>query len=128
MAFALLCCADFSQSAECLPVEARGKQCVTSCLMYLITACQTNPVSMQTSCLNDILFAGSHMYSALCEATCTSGLIDPENLPCRLVYKSKTWYVVHEGVIFGFIQGNSLSNVHTNHTLGYAFREACLEA
>ena len=128
MAFALLCCADFSQSAECLPVEARGKQCVTSCLMYLITACQTNPVSMQTSCLNDILFAGSHMYSALCEATCTSGLIDPENLPCRLVYKSKTWYVVHEGVKSGFIQGNSLSNVHTNHTLGYAFREACLEA
>ena len=38
--YSLLRSADYNQADECFPADAIGRQCVPSCLMFLITASQ----------------------------------------------------------------------------------------
>ena len=64
MSFSLVSTADYSQAAQCFPVNARGRQCVPSCLMILITVNDMPCSNIRTENLSDILFAGSYLYCA----------------------------------------------------------------
>ena len=127
MSFSLVSTADYSQAAQCFPVNARGRQCVPSCLMFLITVNDMPCSNIRTENLNDILFAGSYLYCAICESTSASGLLDPENLPERIYYSGKTVYIRHSQVFSGFIEENPLKDGQIYHSLENAFLKATVD-
>jgi len=108
MVFSLVSSANYSQGAECLPSEARGRQCVPSCLMFLLTAYTKPCANIVTDDLNEILYAGSNLYCALRECGAISDLTDPQDLPERVSYKGRTIFVRHKGVLSGFMGENPL--------------------
>lgn len=122
MYFRLVCNADYIQAAECLPIEARGRQCVPNSLMFLITAYENQPCKyIDSNCLNDILCAGSQLYCALYESICSSsGLMDPADMPQCIRYKGSTVYIKHTAVISGFIEEDVQADNINCHTLEYA--------
>ena len=127
MAFSLISRADFSQSAECLPIDARGRQCVPSCLIFLLMANgQKSCYDIDTEGLNDILFDGSHLYCAMMESNPRIGLIDPTTLPQRVSYKGKLLFVKNKELLTGFLHENPLADNLTYHTLENAFLKACI--
>lgn len=102
--FSLLCSAGCHQASENMPMEARGKQCVTTCLMFLIEVNYVKACSLiQAEDLKDVLFAGSHLYCATCKIIGTSGLLDPTVIPRRIAYKGHTVYFTHKGIKSGLI-------------------------
>lgn len=103
--FFLKCCADFHQGSSGLPINARGRQCVPSCFMFLITIKYFKPgLSFITKDLNEILIAGSQLYLAICDEELTTGFIDPEKLPVHVCYKQKRIFCTHSNVITGLIE------------------------
>ena len=101
--------ADYNQADECFPADAIGRQCVPSCLMFLITASQIlSCEDIQTADLNDILFACSHLYCAIHQSDSNLEFTDPANLPERVSYKGNTVYISHGRVASGVMQENSI--------------------
>ena len=126
MVFTLIKSADFNQAAECLPSDARGLQCVPTCLMFLLTSRHMKPcITIQTEDLNEILFAGSHLYCALHQLVSTSDLIDPVSLPERISYNDKTVYIKHVQVLSGFMEENANIDGQNYFKLEDAFSKAC---
>ena len=127
MVFTLIKSADFNQAAECLPSDARGRQCVPTCLMFLLTSRHMKPcITIQTEDLNEILFAGSHLYCALHQLVSTSDLIDPVSLPERISYNDKTVYIKHVQVLSGFMEENANIDGQNYFKLEDAFSKACV--
>ncbi|XP_060571280.1 uncharacterized protein LOC132729522 [Ruditapes philippinarum] len=118
MVFTYLCSADYNQGAECFPAVARGRQCVPSCLMFLLTATYIKPcTSLKTVDLNDIMFAGSFLYCALYQLGIASDFVDPQRIPERISYQKKTMFVTHKSVLSGFMKHHSLIDNQTYYSL-----------
>ena len=64
-------------------------------------------ITIQTEDLNEILFAGSHLYCALHQLVSTSDLINQVSLPERISYNDKTVYIKHVQVLSGFMEENA---------------------
>lgn len=125
MVYSLVSSADYNQAAECFPIDARGRQCVPSCLMFLLYVNYVQSCLNIESCdLNEIMQAGSNLYCALRQCGLISGLVDPLKLPGRIFYKGETVYITHKGVLTGFIE----DNVSTDGQVYHKFEHALLKA
>ena len=124
--FSLVIAADFNQAAECLPENARGRQCVLNCVMFLITSKYLKPpVHMQKEDLHDIMFAGSYLYNALHASHPSSGLVDPLNIPERIQYKGKTIHVSQKAVLTSFMGSSCHIDEENIFSLDRALTSAC---
>ncbi|XP_060554156.1 uncharacterized protein LOC132715189, partial [Ruditapes philippinarum] len=103
--FLLHTTADFNQASENLPIKARGRQCVPTCLMFLIAVNYVKPCLLfQGEDLNDVMFAGSFLYCAMSEKQHDLvGLMDPTTFPERIAYKGHTVYLTHKRTITGLM-------------------------
>jgi hypothetical protein len=107
MAYSRICSADFNQAAECLPIDARGKQCVPCCLMFFIIS-HSRPCSSITSAdMNDILFAGSNLYCKLQLKGRQHEYMEPQELPEYIVYNSNKFHVRFKDVLSGVLNDQS---------------------
>jgi hypothetical protein len=106
MAFSVIASAAYHQGAECLPAQARGRQCVPCSVMYLITVKFIKPVrSLNKNDLNDILHAGSYLYCAIhYKNSITTDFIHPEEIPKRIYYQKQRVSVIHKEIISGVIR------------------------
>ncbi|XP_060603886.1 uncharacterized protein LOC132756767 [Ruditapes philippinarum] len=128
MAFSVIASAAYHQGAECLPAQARGRQCVPCSVMYLITVKFIKPVrSLNKNDLNDILHAGSYLYCAIhYKNSITTDFIHPEEIPKRIYYQKQRVSVIHKGVISGVIGLVHMENGPFLQTLECALLNSCV--
>ena len=108
MHFTLISSADFHQGDVCLPSEARGRQCVPTCLIFLISIARIQPCrQINTPLLNEILYAGSYLYCALNQGrNLTSHLTSPTDLPEHITWRNISVYIRHKKIFSGFLLKN----------------------
>lgn len=124
--FSLICTADFHQASEHLPKEARGRQCVTNCHIFLITVNYVKgALTLDSEDLNGILFDGSHLYNATREISNAEDFIDPVLLPNRISYKGHYVSTIHKGILTGLLDENiPTCNESVYHKLDIALAKA----
>jgi hypothetical protein len=106
MVFQLICKADYNQAAECLPVVARGRQCVPCSFVFLITVFEKQSCEhIYSDCLNNILCSGSQLYCDLYQtAHLGSDFIDPIDMPKCVTFNGSTVNIKHMSVISGSLE------------------------
>lgn len=127
MEFSLLSRASYHQAADCLPAEARGRQCVTCCAMFLVTVRYIKPVTeIQRDDLNDILHTGSHLYRAMRHVQLLeSDFVNPEHIPNRVHYRNHNANIVHKQVISGLVGLENTDSDENRHSLYFALVKSC---
>ncbi len=94
MAYWLVAHAEYCQSAERLPCDARGKQCVPCCMISLVFVNNVKPASqINTDDLYHIIQEGSSLYMVLNTEKTVYGFVNPQILPDRIVYRGTNVYV-----------------------------------
>ena len=123
MTFFFLASASYHQGAECLPAEARGRQCVTCCIMFLFTLKFLKPPgALNTIDLNNILQSGSQLYCAMLEKQLIVGnFVHPEEVPNRIFYENQRVSVIHKGVVSGTMGTSPVQNIASLQSLESAF-------
>ena len=126
MAYSHICSANFNQSSNCLPSEARGRQCVPNCLIFLMfVKDHKNIHTIQTSHLNEIMFAGSLLYCAMREfKIIVHDFVDPVDLPQCITLKHKIFYIKNKGCLSGYFSEVDRTDYLNIHTLKSAFAAA----
>ncbi|KAH3829082.1 hypothetical protein DPMN_131070 [Dreissena polymorpha] len=108
MAYLLVAHGDYCQTDERLPCDARGKQCVPCCMMFLVFVKNVKPAGqIKADDLNHIIQDGSSLYMALNTDDTVSGFVNPQILPDKIVYRGKRVYVEHKDVMSGVIRCSS---------------------
>jgi hypothetical protein len=123
MAFSLIASATYHQGDECLPVQARGRQCVTCSIMFLFIVKYLKPAGALSSIdMNDILQAGSQLYCAMLAKKLLSGdFVHPAEIPNRINFKNQRVIVIHKGVVSGLMGTSLVQNLDPAHSLESAF-------
>ena len=131
MDFHIVCAADYHQGDETFPEQSRGRQCVATCVMFLIQVIM-NDTSIQAwskPVLHSVLHLGDFLYRELKQrdsstSICSSDYLHPSDIPSCLKFEEffVTYKVVstQSGVMDPHFGGN-MSLV----TLEYALASVC---
>lgn len=120
--FSLIALGSYHQGNCLLPQEARGRQCVPCCFMFLFIIKNSCPDSLTWRDLDNIIQAGSELYCSMSNYgdVYEDGLVDPEKLPDHLTFMGKSLFSEHIGVTSGLLSSNK---EHSSSSL----KDACLD-